>query len=124
MRGWRMPCSRMESASSASAASSMAVRGCRGLGVMRSRSISKRPPCVVVPEGIRAPRPLPSPPRSFGKVENLVIWSLQPGGYLLRQGGVGHRTSGGWVVLENGLAEAGGLGETDVARYHRCLLYT
>src|SRR5262245_5157583 len=105
--GCTIPLSRMEAARDCRAAGSMTRRGCWGLGSSRSTATSavdsaprSSPPSG---SGRRAASPLPSALRFMGH-------------HLLGQVQVGLGPPGADVVEQDGLAEAGGLGEPHAAR--------
>src|SRR5262245_21268170 len=97
-----MPTSRIESASAANASSSKCSRGCCGFGRISVVAISASPAAfsATVPVGIKAPRPLPSPP---GRATTHLLGQLA-----VRQGSTRRR-----VENRDGLPERRRLGYAD-----------
>src|SRR3954470_7590133 len=102
-----MPTSRIDSASDASSSSSKCSRGWYGFGRMAVTGTSSSPPTPSgIPAGIRAPRPLPRPPR-------------RATADLLRQLPIRHGAAGGRVEHDDRLAERRRLREADRPRHDR-----
>ena len=110
--GWSTPTSRIESASAPSASSSKWSRGWNRFGLIADVGSSSRPPPVsvsesrLVPGGMSAPSPLPSPPRRATT-------------HLFRQLPVRRRAARRGIEHDDRLPERRRLGETHRPRDHR-----
>src|SRR5947209_7012909 len=106
--GCSTPNSRTEAVRAARASSSKEVRGWRRLAEMEATGISWNPPAPSSPEpgGMRAPRPLPSPPR-------------RATAHLLGQLPVCGGAPGGRIEHDDGLPERRRLREAHSAGHHR-----
>src|SRR5436853_4391235 len=104
--GWRTPSSRTDAVSAAIASSSKALRGWRVFGKIDEvgRSWKAESTHSLLPAGMSAPSPLPSPLRRATT-------------YLLGQLPVGQRPPGGGVEHDDGLPERRRLREADGARH-------